>query len=59
MPESGCVPVLEELQTIREPRLLDRGRRVAELLHELGDEHQLGRERVPRAVPMHLHKEDT
>ena len=59
MAEGGRVAVLEELKAVRELRLLDRGGRVAELLHELGDEHELGRERVPRAMPVHLHKEDT
>ena len=55
--ERRGVSVLEEFEVRGQARLLDRAGRVRELRHEVGDEDELGREGVPRAVPVHLYND--
>lgn len=54
MPKSSVVSVLEELQALRELRLLNIGGMVRELRGEVLNEHELGREREPGSVSVHL-----
>lgn len=56
--QSGVVPLLEEGHALREPGLLHGRGRVRELRDEVRDGHQLRRQRVPRAVPVHLRREE-
>ena len=53
--QSGGVAVLQELQVLGKACLLDGLGRVPKLRDEVGDERELGHERVPRTVPMHLY----
>lgn len=54
VPEGRDVTRLEEREVIWQVCSLDRGRLVAQLRDEPGDERQLRHERVARAVALHL-----